>query len=230
MSGRELSPEQKPAPRRRVVLPILLFLLIFGGAVAAGYWFAGHYFVKEVPAGNETTFEARSDLSNEAVTTTERDDYQVAADLPRYLSIPAINVDKARVQQLGIEAGSENRLDSPKNVHDAGWYTASAKPGTGAGAGLYDGHNTGTTERGVFYDLGKLRIGDEIIIERGDGQKFTYAVAENQTQKLEDVDMKRMMESAAPDVEGLNIITCAGTWVSDRNVFDERVLIRAVRQ
>jgi LPXTG-site transpeptidase (sortase) family protein len=146
------------------------------------------------------------------------------------LSIPKLDINKSRVVGLGLVAGS-NQLDDPDNVNDTGWYSSSAKPGqaaTGKMAGLYDGHNTGVNTKGVFYNLGKLAVGDQIIIERGDGQIFTYQVQENQMPALEDIDMNKMMQPVQSGVECLNIITCGGEWDAARQTYTHRVTIRAV--
>jgi sortase (surface protein transpeptidase) len=131
--------------------------------------------------------------------------------------------------ELGT-VGPENRLDDPKNINDAGWYRDSAKPGQATPqnpAGLYDGHNTGTDQKGIFYALGNLVAGDAITIERGDGVKLNYAVREVSTVRLEEIDMSVMMQSVMHDVEGLNIITCGGAWSADRQTYTHRVTVRA---
>ena len=124
-------------------------------------------------------FEARSDLDNSAPSVEEVQEHQVAPDEPRYITIERISINQARVVGIGV-SGPNNQLGDPTNIHDVGWYNASAKPGQATEkrpAGLYDGHNnTGIYYRGVFYKLGDLQSGDIITVERGDGQKFNYQV------------------------------------------------------
>lgn len=219
----------KSKRRSRYVLLIMLYVLLVLAAAVAGYFYAKTLLVKDEPSA-QTTFDARSDLDNQPISQEERDNYRVAPDKPRYMSIPAINVQNARIQELGTvnKDGVENQLDDPINIHDVGWYHGSAKPGAGQGAGLYDGHNTGDQERGVFWDLPRVKIGDEIIIERGDGKVLTYHVVETSAPYLEDVDMDKMIQPADPDVEGLNIISCTGVWNKTKATFSHRLLVRAV--
>ncbi|MDR2524116.1 MAG: class F sortase [Candidatus Nomurabacteria bacterium] len=215
--------------KNRKVLWILLSILLFA-TVAAGVFFGLKFFLGDGQTNGEQQFQARNDLDEQVVTLEQTSAWEVAPDRPRYMSIPKIGINSARVVALGL-VGSENRLDDPNNIYDVGWYMDSAGPGAvtaGKPAALYDGHNTGVNARGVFWRLGELAVGDEINIERGDGQTFRYAIAERSEPPLEQVDMSIMMKSADANIEGLNIITCAGEWTADKNTFSHRLLIRAV--
>lgn len=165
-----------------------------------------------------------SDVSKQAVAT-----HTVPATEPRYISIPSIDVQKARIFSVGLT--KNNLLDTPKNIHDTAWYKKSASPGQGYGAVLINAHNGGITKDGVFARLVELEEGAEIEIERGDGQTYSYTVTDNRTMDLEEVNktgMKMMMKSAEATKEGLNLITCAGTWVPRMQQFDKRIMLRAV--
>ena len=171
------------------------------------------------------------------VTQEKKDDYQVPnPSFPRYLSIPSLKISNARVVQIGTIKNT-GQLDSPKSIYDAGWYTKSGLPGAGKGAVLIDGHNGGPTKGGIFENLGSLSKGSEIIIERGDGQRITYQVADNREMSVEDINnesnplgMKTMLNSMDPKKEGLNMITCVGDWDYSKNTFNKRVMLRAVRK
>ncbi len=174
---------------------------------------------------------ADTSVDETPVTEDQRIDYTVPANNPRYISIPALNIMKARVQNVGLT--KNNILDTPANISDTAWYNKSATPGQGYGAVLIDGHNGGISRNGVFAGLDKLKEGDEITLERGDGQKFTYSVVENKTESLQDANttgMKRLMTPYDTSKEGLGLITCAGKWVPRDKVFDKRILVRAVAQ
>lgn len=172
---------------------------------------------------------ADPDVDETPVTAAMIEEYQVPADQPRYISIPVLGIDKARVQKVGLT--KDKMLDTPKNISDTAWYDKSALPGQGYGAVLIDGHNGGITKDGVFAKLGSLKDGDQIVVERGDGRKVIYAVAENKTETLKETNasgMKRLMTPFDQTKEGLGLITCAGNWVPRDKVFDKRILVRAV--
>lgn len=177
----------------------------------------------------DLVIQGRADVQVDAPAPSEVENYTVSPERPRYLSIASLGINKARVVGLGL-VSETNQLDDPDNINDAGWYTDSALPGRateGKMAGLYDGHNTGYNAMGIFYRLGNIKIGDEIIIERGDGEKFTYSVVENNLPLLEDVDMRKMLKPVKTGVEGLNIISCGGDWDPARQTYTHRVTVRA---
>ncbi len=163
----------------------------------------------------------------EEAPPTESDyvSHVVAADEPRYLQIPSLGV-KARVLSLGLTA--TGAFDAPKNIFDTGWYTASSKPGVGAGAVLIDGHSTGLTKEGVFTRLGTLVAGQKIVITRGDGSVISYSVVKVQKLPKDQVDMSSLLLSQNPKKQGLNLITCSGSFNQRDFSFSERTLVYAV--
>ena len=94
-----------------------------------------------------------------------------------------------------------------------------------------DGHNGGVSRNGVLANLDRLKIGETITIERGDGLELNYRVTSNETMSLQVANtagMKQMFASSEPGKEGLSIMTCAGAWVPRDKVFDKRIIVRAV--
>lgn len=159
------------------------------------------------------------------VTESAVDKYQVAADLPRVLSIDKIGV-RARV--LPMSVNSDGSLQAPVNIYDTGWYGASAKPGQ-VGAALIDAHASGATRAGVFAYIDTLKIGDQMSVEMGDGTKYTYKVTHKETVALDDVDMAKLLLPHGTATEGLNLITCTGEWVEEKKTYDHRVLVYTER-
>lgn len=195
-------------------------------------WFGYRWYVAgEQPPIVPVPVGAMADPTIDETPVTQLDikEYTVPPAQPRYISIPALNIANARVLSVGLTA--TNNLDTPKNISDTAWYEKSALPGSGAGAIVIDGHNGGITRDGIFVNLDKLKRGDSIIIERGDGKKFTYSVVENETVSLKEANetgMKKMLQPVQDDKESLSLITCAGNWVPRDKVFDKRILLRAV--
>lgn len=206
-----------------VVITCLLFI--------AGYYAYAWFTKGERPPIVPLPASALADPSvdESPVSQSAIDDYVVPANHPRYISIPALGVSKARVQIVGLT--KTNELDTPLNISDTAWYKNSATPGQGYGQVVIDGHNGGVSRDGIFVNLDKLQNGDAIIIERGDGKQITYRVTENMTQSLKEVNasgMQRLLTPYEEGKEGLGLITCAGNWVPRDKVFDKRILVRAV--
>jgi sortase (surface protein transpeptidase) len=124
---------------------------------------------------------------DETIPTEEQvQEWRVAPDRPRYLSIPSLGITNARVREVGVQ--SDGKLGTPLNIFDTAWYNNSALPGSGTGALLIDGHNGGPTLAGVFKNLGSLSEGAIITIERGDGEIFTYSVVERSVMTVAEAD------------------------------------------
>lgn len=164
--------------------------------------------VTQVPDGSTEA----SDES--AVTSDQIDNYRVAADQPEIIEISKIGI-RARIKQMGLN--SDKSIMAPTNIHDAGWYVNSAKPGeaTPSNKAMFiDGHDVGRVSRGIFYRLNELTAGDEIIIEKGDGTRLTYRVKRTETVALDQIDMNKVLTSVTPGKAGLNLMTCDGAVVT----------------
>lgn len=225
----------KKKSRQVVVVALsVCWLLLIG--YTGFYLYVNFIQTKDISSSSSQTV-ASHEVDETEVTQEKKDDYQVPnPSFPRYLSIPSLKISNARVVQIGTIKDT-GQLDSPKSIYDAGWYTKSGLPGAGKGAILIDGHNGGPTKGGIFENLGRLSKGSEIIIERGDGQRITYQVADNREMSVEDINnesnplgMKTMLNSMDPKKEGLNMITCVGDWDYSKNTFNKRVMLRAVRK
>jgi LPXTG-site transpeptidase (sortase) family protein len=147
--------------------------------------------------------------------------YQVSPDMPRFIKILSINVF-ARVKRVSVD--SNNTVQSPKGIFDTGWYDGSAKPGE-SGVMFIDGHVSGPTSNGVFYNLKKLRTGDSIEIERGDGKKYKYKVAAVEKYDANNVDMQKALRSYYNNIQGLNLMTCTGRFLPKERSFSERIVV-----
>ncbi len=172
---------------------------------------------------------AKAQYSEQKPTEQEQTRYEVAPGLPRALYIGAIGISGAKIIPVGLE--SDGALAAPGSIYDVGWYQNSVKPGSGRGAVLLDGHVSGINDpNAVFHRLGELQPGDKITIEKGDKSQVVYTVREIETLPIEEVDMAKMMRSLDPALEGLNLITCGGSYNYDRQLYEDRVMVYAVRE
>lgn len=149
--------------------------------------------------------------------------YVVSPDMPRAIYINKIKVS-ARVLPMAVN--KDGSMQAPRNIFDAGWYTGSVKPGD-IGAMFVDGHASGPTREGLFAYLDKLVDGDVIEIEKGDGSRISYRVVHTEVIPLDGLDMKRMLLPYGTSLRGLNLMTCTGKWLEDKQTFDSRVAVFA---
>lgn len=176
-----------------------------------------------------SSIPASVQISEEVDTTKPTVDvlanYQVAPNTPRALYIGKLGI-RARIVAVGI--GADGSMQTPNNIYDSGWYTASAKPGT-MGAMVIDGHASGSTRMGLFAYIDTLKNGDEIRVEQGDGTTYRYKVIHNETTPMNDVDMSKVLQPYGLASEGLTLITCTGKWLPAQRTYDHRVIVYAER-
>ncbi len=149
---------------------------------------------------------------------------------PSRLLIPAIGVNAA-VEEVGIVPNGKwaGDMETPRATptgsqwKNVGWYNAGPRPGE-RGSAVIDGHlddNHGSPA--VFWNLHKLRAGDEVQVVMSNGKKLTFRVS-----RIESYPPK-----AAPlqDIFGnnggiyLNLITCAGDWIPSQQQTTLRLVV-----
>lgn len=174
-----------------------------------------------------TVVSTQEELIEEKPTEQEVQEYKVAPDRPRYLSVEKLGIANARILPMGVNA--EGELDTPRNIFDVGWYEASGKPGQG-GTIIIDGHNGGPHVHGVFKNTPSLAEGDIIKIERGDGIVYKYAVKENKAIPLDEANSYMSVAATSPErgKESVTLITCTGEWSQAQETYLSRQFTRAV--
>jgi sortase (surface protein transpeptidase) len=234
---------KKMTVRRTIVGLVVLLILGTTGYLSLDIWQTNNRALRvsaeSVPVSktnvvvNGNTDKKTTTVSQSSQTTVSKPTvsalsiYKVSSDLPRAIYINKINV-AARLMPMGLN--SDNSLQAPTNIYDAGWYTSSAKPGQ-SGAMLVDGHGSETgTHYGLLGYLTKVTNGDQIIIERGDGTRFTYVVVHTEIDALSDVDMNNLLIPYSGAQQGINLIACTGKWTSNHSTLDHRILVFAVLQ
>ena len=125
---------------------------------------------------------------------------------PDRIRIPSIHVD---APLMGLALTSTGSLDVPpaakKNL--AGWYEAGTVPGE-TGTAVVAGHVDNADGPAVFYDLGALRKGSRIEVDRRDGSVAVFGV-----DAVEVYDARHFPDQkvyGAADRPELRVITCGG--------------------
>jgi len=209
------------------VLGLAAIVFIVGVTVSLQTVRTNHDASAQVAALSKKSSSGQTDVPETSKPNdTAISQYMVAADLPRYLQIPKLGVN-ARVMQVGVD--SSGALGTPNNVYDTAWYTGSAKPGQ-PGATLIDGHVSSWTTHGVFYGLNKLKAGDQLQIEKGDGSILNYKVVKTQTYQANNVDMQAAITPITAGKSGLNLISCTGHVIKGTSQFDQRVIVFAEQE
>ena len=205
-----------------------IFLLIFIAIVGTLGWFGYKWYTTGYLPIPISAISANTHVDESAVTANQVKTYTVSSSHPRYITIPSIGLGNTRLYPIGLD--TNGLLQAPDNINDAGWYTKSSTPGSG-GVVLIDGHNLGISKNGAFAKLGSLKSGDTVIVERGDGQTFSYTVYDTRSMSLDEVNatgMTMMGKTAVAGKEALNLMTFDGKWVPQLGIFGRRIMVRTV--
>lgn len=161
-------------------------------------------------------------FSVEEPEESEPEEYNVASDMPKRILIPKITVD-GYIQLVGID--QEYNIAVPSNVHLAGWYVNSVKPGE-VGLSIMDGHRDGSSVGGIFRNIEKLAKGDEIQIEYGDGSIKDFKVVEVIQVSIEDA-FDIMYEKKDSVARQLNLVSCGGRYLKEQKTYEDRIIVIA---
>jgi len=212
-------------PRFRVLLG-LVALLIIGGA-AAGFWFKTAAGVKlTLAAQPQQTAQAGASVAGApgglpvpAVAPLVSAP-PASSSPPVRLSIPVIKVDAA-AEPLGVDA--QGRMAVPSKPEDVGWYRLGPSPGE-PGNAVIDGHLDWWTGAAVFWQLARLKIGDEIVVTRADGRRVQFVVDETTTVLYDSLPPGLFATDGPPS---LSLITCSGSWDRQKQTYSTRLVVHA---
>ena len=143
---------------------------------------------------------------------------------PKYITLPSIEAE-GFIQKVGVDQNSEVAV--PTNIHVAGWFVQSAKPGD-KGLSIIDGHVNGRSQDGIFKQLSLLGPDDTFTIERGDGSVLEYRVRQVSNVSVDEAPTVLFSQLVGVS-EQLNLITCGGEFDAASRQYDQRVIVNAER-
>lgn len=140
---------------------------------------------------------------------------------PVRLRIRALRIDSP-VRPLGLQ--SDGSVAVPERAEVAGWYEPGPRPGQ-PGPAVILGHVDSRTGPGVFAELGTVRPGTLVGIDRADGSTVTFRVtAVSRVAKVEfPTDLVY-----APSLDAtLRLVTCGGSFDRIRGSYRDNVIVFA---
>lgn len=139
---------------------------------------------------------------------------------PTSLNIPSIDLE-AQVQHLGTTENGEMAV--PDNIEDVSWFSPGYEPGEN-GRAVIAGHVDGVEGPAIFWDLSKLQLGDEVIVQ-AEERTLTFKVHTMESVPLDLADVSKVFGyTSSPE---LVLITCSGTYDFDRGTREERLIVYA---
>ncbi|MFB7734714.1 class F sortase [Streptomyces sp. NPDC056112] len=125
---------------------------------------------------------------------------------PLRIRIPSIRID---APLTGLALTKSGSLEAPPadNKNLAGWYEAGTTPGE-RGTAIVAGHVDNARGPAVFYNLGALKKGSTVEVDRRDGGVAVFTVDAIEVYETEDFPDEKVYGAAKrPE---LRVITCGG--------------------
>lgn len=139
------------------------------------------------------------------------------------LTIASIGVS-ARVETKSTDAN--NVMQTPDDPRNVAWYSFTSVPGT-LGNAVFAGHvDHASIGPAVFWDLWRLKAGDEISFTALDGQTFRYRITRTVTADSNDPANEFVGPSLA---EIITLITCIGNFNPATQSYDQRLIVQGAR-
>jgi sortase A len=187
------------------------------------FWVYGVMLLVILMLGFLLFFSKNSNLAQQPVTQNvlPANNINGTPGLPVRLKIPSIEVD-AMVESVGITP--EGAMGIPEDADNVAWYNLGSRPGE-QGSAVIDGHfDKEDQSPAVFAKLDQLMPGDVLYLENDQNETLSFVVKESRM-----YDVRDSTEEIFNNNEGifLNLITCAGTWDTHNNDYNQRRVIFA---
>jgi sortase (surface protein transpeptidase) len=171
------------------------------------------------PAVKEKFVPGEPEFEFQRVTTEPAE----PSPVPVTIMIPRINVS-AGVVPSGVAA--DGQAEVPDDITQAGWYRFGPAPGDGQGSVVLVGHRDGRVGGpGVFYNVGALDVGDEIVVVDEAGERWRYEV-----QSREAIERTALPAAELFRKEGdqmLVLISCGGVYDRALGGYRDNIVVTA---
>lgn len=138
---------------------------------------------------------------------------------PISLKIPVIDVD-AVIEYVGLT--SSGAMEVPKDTKNVAWFNLGPLPGE-TGSAVIAGHfDDKKGQKAVFYDLKKIKKGDQVFVEDSQGKFIAFIVREIRSYDSEAFVPEIFISSNG---QHLNLITCSGNWSKSKKIYTQRLVV-----
>lgn len=179
------------------------------------------------PAATPTSGPRPSPLRADVTTSSARlsDRSTDAGPVPARLALPRLGVD-AEVVAVGVDP--DGQMSVPEDVAEVGWYRHGPVPGV-EGSAVLAGHVDSRTQGlGVFAELTRLAVGDEVVVTDVAGEATSWVVTGRQTLDKATLPVDDLYRRDGPP--RLVLITCGGGFDADRGSYRSNVVVVAELQ
>jgi sortase (surface protein transpeptidase) len=142
---------------------------------------------------------------------------------PLRLTVPALGVD---AEALVLGTAADGTLEVPGSAQGVGWYAGSAVPGD-VGPAVFAGHVDLDGQPGVFSALGALDPGQEVLVQRPDGETVRFVVSRVEQHAKDAFPTAGVY--GPTDTAELRLVTCGGAFDRRRGSYRDNVVVFARR-
>ncbi|MCQ9130562.1 MULTISPECIES: class F sortase [Streptomyces] len=176
---------------------------VTAASLCCGAWLL-HSGAEGSPPPQPSAAQARSDGPQRSGRTAPA----LPPSAPDRVRIPSIHVD-APLTGLALTASGSLGVPPAAKKNLAGWYEAGTTPGE-TGTAVVAGHVDNADGPAVFYDLGALRKGSTVEVDRRDGRVAVFTVDAVEVYRTRDFPDAKVYGAA--DRPELRVITCGGDY------------------
>lgn len=204
----------------RPPVPYLLVLVVVAALAAAGaWWLLAPAASSDLVGPAVTTSSSTTTIA--APTTAPTTTTVVESAEPVALRIPDLAVESP-VVPVGLEP--DGVMEVP-GVTEAGWYRHGVEPGSPHGSSVIAAHVDYGGERGVFFDLRRLEIGDEVEVVDAEGDRHLFVVDQRFQVDKDSLPIPELFRTDGPPA--LTLITCGGAFDPGARSYRDNVVVRA---
>lgn len=209
--------------KKATLVVLVVCSIVALGCIAYGAWLLLPQYRatnNPNPVVSTDTVTYSTESPDETKPTNSCANYQTQGTVPERLTIPSLHVEGC-IESVGVD--QHGAVAVPTNIHTAGWFVDSVKPGE-PGLSIIDGHINGNfTNDGIFQHLHRLAVGANFSVERGDGTLLRYETVSVQSVPLDKASEVLFTQDTTIKSQ-LNLITCGGQWNEDIKQFDYRII------
>ena len=205
-------------------------LIISGLAILAGsliFFFTDRVNRYAIYSDTQQKLEAvnQVQISNSAESTKGGAVQQITSPIrPIIIDIPSLNIS-TQIEPVGINPNNGS-MAVPSSYYTVAWFEPGFRPGEPGRAVLAGHYDNSLGLDGVFKNLDRINIADEIILydEQGNQQVYVVDGVTEVPYNLEDVSGI----FGPADKPRISVITCGGSWIGDYRTYDKRTVVSAV--
>ncbi len=213
--GRHRMSRGRRGIRRNLVATVAAVFLAASGATAIAFAVAAQKHAPQPPLSAAGSLEPSVSAGIPSARSSPDPVTKVVGPVlpsstPVSIDIPAIGVHSA-LQYLGLTAQHTLQVPAPGPRYDeAGWYKYSSTPGS-LGPAVIVGHvDSAAQGPSVFFNLGVLRPGDNVLVTRADGLIAVFRV--DGVRRYPKDHFPTQLVYGKTDHAALRLITCGGAF------------------